>query len=115
MIYTYEQVIHGFSTRLMLEEAVQLESQPGILSVLPLCFARGKYELHTTRTPEFLGLDKSTDLFPESDLMSEVVIGVLDTGVWPESKSFINTGLGPVPSNWKGEWESATNFGIRNF
>ncbi|GLU13476.1 hypothetical protein SLE2022_301110 [Rubroshorea leprosula] len=110
MIYTYEQVIHGFSTRLTPEEAVQLESQAGILSVLPEL----KYELHTTRTPEFLGLDKSADLFPESDSVSEVVIGVLDTGVWPESKSFIDTGLGPVPSSWKGECESGTNFSSSN-
>ncbi|GKU94846.1 hypothetical protein SLEP1_g8281 [Rubroshorea leprosula] len=110
MIYTYEQVIHGFSTRLTPEEAVQLESQPGVLSVLPEL----KYELHTTRTPEFLGLDKSADLFPESDSVSDVVIGVLDTGVWPESKSFIDTGLGPVPSSWKGECESGTNFSSSN-
>lgn len=110
MLYTYEEVIHGFSTRLTPEEAEQLESQPGILSVLPEL----KYELHTTRTPEFLGLDKNADLFPESDSASDVVVGVLDTGVWPESKSFIDTGLGPVPSSWKGECESGTNFNSTN-
>ncbi|KAL6961394.1 hypothetical protein U1Q18_039162 [Sarracenia purpurea var. burkii] len=106
MIYTYTNVVHGFSTRLTVEEARLLENQPGILSLLP----EAKYELHTTRTPEFLGLDQSADLVPESDSVGEVIVGVLDTGVWPESKSFDDTGLGSVPSTWKGKCESGTNF-----
>ncbi|PSS21244.1 Subtilisin-like protease [Actinidia chinensis var. chinensis] len=110
LLYTYTNAIHGFSTRLTPEEAESLGNRPGIVSVLPEL----KYELHTTRTPEFLGLDKSADLFPESDSVSEVVVGVLDTGVWPESKSFDDTGFGPVPSNWRGECESGTNFSSSN-
>lgn len=110
MLYSYNNVIHGFSARLTQEEAESLEKLPGTLAVLPEL----KYELHTTRTPEFLGLDRSADLFPESNSESEVIIGVLDTGVWPESKSFDDTGLGPVPSTWKGACETGTNFTTAN-
>ncbi|XP_022133038.1 subtilisin-like protease SBT1.7, partial [Momordica charantia] len=110
MIYAYNNVVHGFSTRLTPEEARRLESRPEILAVVP----EMRYELHTTRTPQFLGLDKNADLYPESNSASEVIIGVLDTGVWPESKSFDDTGLGPVPSSWKGECESGTNFTAAN-
>lgn len=106
MLYTYNAAIHGFSTRLTADEAESLENQPGILSVLPEL----RYELHTTRTPEFLGLGKSDEMFPESNSVSDVVIGILDTGVWPESKSFDDSGLGPVPSMWKGECEVGSNF-----
>ncbi|XVE95004.1 hypothetical protein REPUB_Repub02eG0059100 [Reevesia pubescens] len=106
MLYTYENVIHGYSTRLTAEEAESLGKQPGILSVLP----EVRYELHTTRTPEFLGLGKSSALFPTSDSMGEVIVGILDTGVWPELKSFDDSGLGPVPSGWKGECQAGTNF-----
>lgn len=107
MLYTYNNVVHGFSTRLTDDEARSLQGQPGVISVWPEL----KYELHTTRTPEFLGLGKSTDaLFPESDSVSDVVVGVLDTGVWPESKSFADDGLGPVPASWKGVCEEGTNF-----
>lgn len=106
MLYTYDNAIHGFSTRLTTEEARLLENESGVLSVSP----EHIYELHTTRTPLFLGLDKSSDLFPEDNSAGEIVIGVLDTGVWPESKSFDDTGLGPVPSNWKGACETGTNF-----
>ncbi|XWS25540.1 hypothetical protein CRYUN_Cryun27aG0076800 [Craigia yunnanensis] len=106
MLYTYENVIHGYSTRLTAEEAESLGKQSGILSVLP----EVRYELHTTRTPEFLGLGKSSALFPTSDSMGEVIVGVLDTGVWPELKSFDDSELGPVPSGWKGECEVGKNF-----
>ncbi|KAG6784467.1 hypothetical protein POTOM_010163 [Populus tomentosa] len=55
MLYTYNNIIHGFSTQLTPEEAELLEKQSGILSVLPEMI----YKLHTTHTPEFLGLGKS--------------------------------------------------------
>jgi len=110
MLYAYNSVIHGFSTRLTEKEAQLLKSQPGILGVLP----ESKYELHTTRTPQFLGLGKSSRLLPTSTSESDVVVGVLDTGVWPEHKSFDDTGLGPVPSSWKGECEEGKKFRASN-
>ncbi|XP_010547540.1 PREDICTED: subtilisin-like protease SBT1.7 [Tarenaya hassleriana] len=106
LLYTYDNAIHGFSTRLTPEEAESLTGQPGVISVLPEL----RYELHTTRTPLFLGLDHNADLFPQSDSATDVVVGVLDTGVWPESKSFDDSGFGPVPSGWKGACETGTNF-----
>lgn len=110
MLYTYTNVLHGFSTRLTAQEAESLEAQPGILSVLPEL----RYELHTTRTPEFLGLDQNANLFPTSDTASDVIVGVLDTGVWPESKSFDDTGLGAIPDSWKGVCQLGTNFTSSN-
>lgn len=106
MLYTYKTVIHGYSTRLTAEEAEQLEKQSGILSVLP----ERRYELHTTRTPEFLGLGKSEAVFPAAGDVSEVIVGMVDTGVWPELKSYDDTGLGPVPRGWKGTCQEGKNF-----
>lgn len=110
MLYVYNNAVHGFAATLTSEEAESLKNQPGILSVLPEI----KYELHTTRTPSFLGLDRSADFFPESNAMGDVIVGVLDTGVWPESKSFDDNGFGPIPASWKGECESGTNFSSNN-
>ncbi|XLR50474.1 hypothetical protein HN51_001165 [Arachis hypogaea] len=106
MLYTYNHVAHEFSIRLTFQEAETLSKQLGILYVMP----EVRYELHTTRTPQFLGLDKATTLFPASKQQSQVVIRVLDTGVWPELQSLDDTGLGPVLSGWKGECEIGTNF-----
>ncbi|CAI0464869.1 unnamed protein product [Linum tenue] len=105
MLYTYSTLIHGFSTTLSPEEAESLEKQPGVLSVTPETI----YELHTTRTPKFLGLEQSEALLPASGSVSEVIVGVLDTGAWPELESFNDKGLGPVPSNWKGTCEVECN------
>ncbi|CAH2064550.1 unnamed protein product, partial [Thlaspi arvense] len=65
------------------------------------------YKLQTTRSPLFLGLD---DHFPINVSTSDVVIGVIDGGVWPERRSFNDMGLGPPPRNWKGECKTGTNF-----
>ncbi|PKI71286.1 hypothetical protein CRG98_008286 [Punica granatum] len=98
MIYTYSTAIHGFATRLTAAEAESLAARPGILSVLP----EQRYELHTTRTPEFLGLGDNSKLLPEADSEADVVVGVLDTGIWPERKSYSDADMGDGPSWWKG-------------
>ncbi|KAL9229811.1 hypothetical protein vseg_005240 [Gypsophila vaccaria] len=107
MMYTYNTAAHGYATRLTEAEAESLSALPGVLSVLP----ETRYVLDTTRTPLFLGLDRNADLFvPESDTGGDVVVGVLDTGVWPESKSYSDAGMGPVPSTWRGTCETGTTF-----
>ncbi|KAE8718059.1 Cucumisin [Hibiscus syriacus] len=35
---------------------------------------------------------------------------MLDTGIWPESRSFNDTGFGPIPKKWKGTCQSSANF-----
>lgn len=106
ILYSYDTVANGFSARLTPAEAQALESLDGVISVLP----EVRYELHTTRTPEFLGLDKSDGFVPQANTASDVVVGVLDTGVWPGRKSFDDTGFGPVPAGWKGECEEGKDF-----
>ncbi|CAK8539662.1 unnamed protein product [Lathyrus sativus] len=110
VLYAYDKAINGFSTSLTVEEHQLLKSQPGILKVTP----DKKYKLHTTRTPEFLGLDKIASLFPGTNKSSDVIVGLLDTGVWPESKSFDDTGYGPIPRDWRGKCETGTNFTTSN-
>ncbi|XP_052119037.1 uncharacterized protein LOC127748495 [Arachis duranensis] len=89
MLYTCKHVVHGFSTRLTNQEAEALSKQPGILSLIP----ERNYELHTTITPYFLGLDltfASLDRFsthlPASVAESELIIGVVDSGIWPTTQ-----------------------------
>ncbi|KAK6160626.1 hypothetical protein DH2020_004007 [Rehmannia glutinosa] len=97
MLYTYNNVIHGYSAQLTLNEAILLKQQQGILLVQEDTI----YKLHTTRSPEFLGLLNTDASLPDSNTPSDVIIGVLDTGVWPEIGSFDDKELGPVPNGWK--------------
>ncbi|KAI4384739.1 hypothetical protein MLD38_002851 [Melastoma candidum] len=108
VIYSYQNAFHGVAARLTLEAAQKLQEEDGVLSVFPDV----KYELHTTRSPMFLGLDREDSMETWSQKVSDhdVIVGVLDTGIWPESQSFNDTGMGPVPTRWKGVCETGKSF-----
>ncbi|KAD4888609.1 hypothetical protein E3N88_20682 [Mikania micrantha] len=106
MMYAYNKVMHGFTTRLTIDEVELLKQQNGIVSVQE----EQVYQLHTTRSPEFLGLERNDLMLPESISGGDVIVGVLDTGVWPKSKSLDDTGFGPIPRRWKGKCETGPDF-----
>jgi subtilisin family serine protease len=107
MLYMYDTVMHGFSAKLTSTGAQAMENIDGCLAVFPDSLSR----LHTTRTPAFLGLNSIDGLWPQSHYGEDVIVGLLDTGVWPESKSFSDEGLtSRVPAKWKGECEVGSDF-----
>ena len=57
-------------------------------------FEDRRRELHTTRSPQFLNLRNQCDLWSNSDYSSDVIIGLLDTEIWPERRSFFDRNLG---------------------
>lgn len=54
----------------------------------------------TTRSWDFLGVYQNARRVPSAE--SDVVVGMIDTGIWPESKAFSDAGFGPPPPKWKG-------------
>lgn len=106
LLYTYSAAAHGFSALLTASHASALRRHPSVLSVQPDQIRH----LHTTRTPHFLGLADSFGLWPNSDYADDVIVGVLDTGIWPDRRSFSDDGLSPVPSSWKGKCEFGPDF-----
>lgn len=77
-------------------------------------FEDKRRELHTTRSPQFIGLRNQRGLWSESDYGSDVIVGVFDTGIWPERRSFSDLKLGPVPSKWKGVCQTGVKFTAKN-
>ncbi|XP_012078825.1 subtilisin-like protease SBT1.8 [Jatropha curcas] len=114
ILYTYTTAFQGFAAYLDPEEAESLKKLDNVLNV----FEDGVYSLQTTHTPQFLGLNSNFGLiddgrrtFQEIERASQdIIIGVLDSGIWPESKSFDDTGLPEIPKHWKGKCKTTRDF-----
>ena len=104
--HVYENVLHGFSAHLTADQAEYLRNLPGVLNVHLDRASR----LHTTHSPEFLGLSSDHGLWPEGRYGEDVIIGMIDSGIWPERLSFSDRLLGPIPKRWKGTCVSASTF-----
>ncbi|XP_020227173.1 subtilisin-like protease SBT1.5 [Cajanus cajan] len=108
IIHTYDTVFHGFSAKLTTSEAHRVETLSHVIALIPEQVRKP----HTTRSPQFLGLTTAdrTGLLHETDFGSDLVIGVIDTGICPERQSFNDRDLGPVPPKWKGQCVAGDNF-----
>nr|CAB3494819.1 unnamed protein product [Digitaria exilis] len=110
LLYSYSAAAHGFAAALLPHHLPLLRGSPEVLQVVP----DEVFHLHTTRTPEFLGLLTPASYQPAIGNLEaathDVVIGVLDTGVWPESPSFAGGNLPPPPARWKGACEAGVDF-----
>ena len=106
LIHTYTNSIHGFSATLTLSELAAIKNSPGYIHSTP----DRPLQPHTTHTPELLGLSSISGAWPASSYGEDVIIGIIDSGVWPESESFIDTGMTEVPSRWKGKCETGEQF-----
>ncbi|XP_020105392.1 CO(2)-response secreted protease-like isoform X1 [Ananas comosus] len=104
---SYHHVFEGFSAMLTEKEAAQLSGHSEVVSV----FRDRFLQLHTTRSWDFLETEsglRSQRLNRRAS--NDVIIGIIDTGIWPESPSFNDAGLGEVPSRWKGVCMEGSDF-----
>ncbi|KAK2637441.1 hypothetical protein Ddye_032233 [Dipteronia dyeriana] len=75
----------------------------GVVSVFP----NRKLRLQTTRSWDFMGFSQKIE---RATTESDVIIGAIDSGIWPESESFNDTGFGPPPTKWRGTCQVSANF-----
>ncbi|XP_030454601.2 subtilisin-like protease SBT3 [Syzygium oleosum] len=106
LIYSYTHVVQGFSASLSPSELEALKNSPGYISSMKDLLVKAD----TTHSTQFLGLNSNFGAWPTSDYGKDVIVGLVDTGVWPESPSFNDDGMTAIPAKWKGECEVGTQF-----
>ena len=82
-LYNYGYVFNGFAADLTLAQAQKMAQQPGVLAV-------SKDEIRqmdTSSTPSFLGLSAPGGVWSAAK-GENVIIGIVDSGAWPEHPSF---------------------------
>ncbi|KAL5727656.1 hypothetical protein ACHQM5_000826 [Ranunculus cassubicifolius] len=103
LVYSYGRSFNAFSAKLSNEEVQKFKEMDGVVSVFP----SKRLQLHTTRSWDFLGFKESYVGTPSKE--GNVIIGMIDSGIWPEAKSFSDEGFGPPPAKWKGICQAEDN------
>ncbi|PON42841.1 Subtilase [Parasponia andersonii] len=104
-IHSYGKSFNGFAAKLLPHEVKKLSEERGVISIFPST----KRKLHTTRSWDFLGMPETTtkrNIGSESD----IIVGVLDSGIWMDCPSFSDEGYGPAPAKWRGQCVKGANF-----
>ncbi|KAH7668968.1 Tripeptidyl-peptidase II protein [Dioscorea alata] len=122
LIHSYKHGFSGFAVKLSKDEALAISRNKGVISV----FVDPIYHLHTTRSWDFLQLQNSIETSsPSKSIKAEAtsssiggedtIIGLLDTGIWPELPSFSDKGMAPLKrKRWKGTCVNASDFNSSN-
>ena len=93
ILIDYQFALNGFTAALTPDEAEKLAAQKNVISVV-----RDELrQLHTDTSPDFLGLTDGGGAWDSGITGEGVVIGVIDTGIWPEHPSFADDGSYPAP------------------
>jgi hypothetical protein len=112
-IYDYRYSFNGFAAVLSPNEVAALAKSPDVLNV----WVDERRQLATDASPDFLGLTAPGGLYEQGITGEDVVIGIIDTGIWPEHPSFSDQedladrpgesgkgtrAYGPPPADWHG-------------
>jgi subtilisin family serine protease len=126
--HKYDVVFNGFAAMLTDDEVRALKKNSGVAAIT----ADSMMELDTSYTPSFLGLDKPGGLWDQlggkGASGENMIIGIVDGGIWPEQPSFADrvddngnpshSGATRVydapPASWKGACDTGEGFGANN-
>ncbi|MAT42794.1 MAG: hypothetical protein CL609_10660 [Anaerolineaceae bacterium] len=87
-LYDYRYTFNGFAAELTAPQAAKIASLPEVVSI-----ERDQLmQMDTATTPDFLGLTAEGGLWDQLGGVGasgeDVIIGIVDSGIWPESMSF---------------------------
>lgn len=100
-LHSYTFALNGFAAKMTPAQAEALAAQPGVAVVLPDELRQPM----TDASPAFLGLTAAGGAYARGITGENVVVGIIDTGIWPEHPSFADNGSyaplalpnGPIP------------------
>ncbi|HET6628265.1 MAG TPA: S8 family serine peptidase [Woeseiaceae bacterium] len=110
-IYDYRYSFNGFAAVLTKAEAEALKNRSDVVAV----WEDEILQLQTDNSPDFIGLTEGGDPWSKGYTGEDVIIGMVDTGIWPEHPSVAdvptpkkgNKGplvpYGPPPASWHGD------------
>ncbi|XP_010106763.2 subtilisin-like protease SBT4.14 [Morus notabilis] len=105
IVYSYTKSFNAFAAELSSDEANKIAEMDEVLSVIPNRYRK----LHTTKSWDFIGLPLTARRKLKAE--SNIVVGLFDTGITPQSDSFKDYGLTPdLPPHWKGTCDVSANF-----
>ncbi len=115
LVRNYSYVFNGFAAQMTEAQAQKVAAAPGVLSVSEDV----KRTADTSSTPTFLGLTGRDGFWRENEAKGEnVIIGVIDSGIWPEHPSFADGKRGEPDYDrvrgWKGTCISGDQFTANN-
>jgi subtilisin family serine protease len=112
----YSYALNGFAADLTAAEAEALARQRNVVAVV-----RDRLrQLQTDNSPAFLGLSGNGGPWGADIVGEDVVVGVVDSGIWPEHDSFADTGFDalplsrPVPCELGAHPDTAVEFACNN-
>ncbi|MCB0099244.1 MAG: S8 family serine peptidase, partial [Caldilineaceae bacterium] len=103
VLHEYDTVLNGFAMQLTPAEAAKLLDLPEVQSI-----QRDQWRYaQTNDSPAFLGVPGIWDGSATAGLPGTkgegIIVGVIDTGIWPEHPSFADDGSFPAPpARWVG-------------
>lgn len=128
MLHKYDAVLAGFSAQMTDAQARQLARNGGVKSVTEA----EKLKLDTVSTPGFLGINGANGIWNtlaangRNAKGEDVIIGIIDSGIWPENPSFGDKvdaqgnpvaydqpgtlAYAPAPTKWRGACETGPGF-----
>lgn len=96
----YTIASNGFAAQMKGAQAADLAKSPKVLAVVPV--EARSYDAASNNSANFLGMYGRTGVWKQhgtqADAGAGVVVGDLDTGIWPESDSFSGEALTGVPT-----------------